>query len=286
MPVTYEEGAFLFLRNSPADFFFYLRSGFVKLYWPREERRRTLVALARPGDVLGSVGSPNFSGVRGQIFDAQALTRCSVGLFSRSHLTHLLGGSDPAALVRILEHFNSNWLAMLEWYVTFIALAYRERLLLLLNDLATHCGVREQRGVLLLPRLTHEDFAEMIGSSRAMVSRLLGDFSRQDLIARIDTHHLLLKEKGLKARSLTLRAQLKNVGPFSLGNFSGLPGGETIMPTGRALRGRRRARGAAQPQLNGTSGTREPVRQVRSHQFEDGPALTTNPQDVKDDASE
>ena len=50
---------------------------------------------------------------------------------------------------------------------------FSERMEAVLRDLARKFGVQDSRGILLLPELGHADFAEMIGSSRPMVSRLI-----------------------------------------------------------------------------------------------------------------
>ena len=80
-PVTFEKGAVIFLRGSPADLLFWLLKGFVKLYLPLKMAAGRLVDLARPGDFLAFVNDENSQGRR-QILEAQALTKCSVGLFT------------------------------------------------------------------------------------------------------------------------------------------------------------------------------------------------------------
>ena len=57
IPATFEKGAIVFLRGSPANLVFWLRKGFVKLYLPHADGNRTLVTIARPGDPLGMVAN-------------------------------------------------------------------------------------------------------------------------------------------------------------------------------------------------------------------------------------
>jgi CRP-like cAMP-binding protein len=204
-PVTYEKDAIIFLRGSPADFLFCLLSGFVKLYLPHTNGNRTLVSLARPGDVLGFVDSLDSENQRGQVFEAHALTKCSVGLVSRDHLTKLLCTLDSDTITRLLEHINTTWSAMFEWYATFMGLPFRERLQLVFDNLGLRVGVSDQRGVLLLPVLTHEDLAEMIGSSRPMVSRLISAMAEDGLLIRGEKQHLVLRPARSVVRDLEER---------------------------------------------------------------------------------
>src|SRR5690242_16870162 len=67
-PVTYEKGAIIFLRGTPADLVFWLFKGFAKLYLPHSSGDRTLITIARPGDPLGTVESVDSNGRHLQIF--------------------------------------------------------------------------------------------------------------------------------------------------------------------------------------------------------------------------
>jgi hypothetical protein len=61
----------------------------------------------------------------------------------------------------------------------------RERLELTFRELGAKFGVSDSRcGVLLIPQLSHADFADMIGSSRPMVSRLIADMTEEKLLSR------------------------------------------------------------------------------------------------------
>src|SRR6202022_3312032 len=88
-PVTYEKGAVIFLRGSPCELLFWLLKGFVKLYLPHDDGSRTLVDLARPGDFLGFVDDRDSKG-RCHLLEAHALTKCTVGLFTREQIAPIL----------------------------------------------------------------------------------------------------------------------------------------------------------------------------------------------------
>src|ERR1700740_1892139 len=165
IPVTYEKGAVIFLRGAPCDLVFWLLKGFVKLYLPHEDGNRTLVDLARPGDFLGFVNDKDSNGRR-HLLEAHALTKCSVGLFTRDQIVPILNKLDRAGTIHLLEQLNVAWSAMFERYVWFLGSPFRTRLEMVLNSLGTRFGVSDKRGTLVVPELSHEDLAEMIGSSR------------------------------------------------------------------------------------------------------------------------
>jgi CRP-like cAMP-binding protein len=191
-PVTYEKGAVIFLRGSPADLLFWLLKGFVKLYLPLEDGSRTLVDLARTGDFLAYVNDEGSQGRR-QILEAQALTKCSVGLFTRENLLRLLSKLDHPTAIRLLEHLNAAWSRIFERYIIFLSSPFRVRLEMVLDRLGARFGIEDERGTLLVPQLGHDDLAEMIGSSRPMVSKLISDMTREGLLTRGENRHFILR---------------------------------------------------------------------------------------------
>jgi CRP-like cAMP-binding protein len=79
----FRKGRDCFLRGSPAELVFWLLKGFIKLYLPHDNGSRILSAITRLGEPLGMVDNVDTDGRSHQIFEAQALTKCSVGLFTR-----------------------------------------------------------------------------------------------------------------------------------------------------------------------------------------------------------
>jgi CRP/FNR family cyclic AMP-dependent transcriptional regulator len=192
IPATFEKGAIVFLRGSPANLVFWLRKGFVKLYLPHADGNRTLVTIARPGDPLGMVAKVDADGRRHQIFEAQALTKCSLGLFSREHMTSLLHKLDRERVIQLLGDLNATWSVLFERCARFVGLPFRERLEMVFEDLGARFGVDDKRGTLIILELSQEDLAEMIGSSRPMVSKLVGDMIEEGLLARTEQRQFIL----------------------------------------------------------------------------------------------
>lgn len=194
IPVTYEKGAAIFLRGSPADLLFWLVKGFVKLYLPRGNGGRILIDLSRPGDVLAFVNDENAKGRR-QLLEAQALTKCSVGLLPREHLFQVLTKLDHQTAIRLLEQLNTAWSRIFERHIMFLGSSFRERLEMVLERLGARFGVEDRRGILLMPELGHEDLAEMIGSSRPMVSKLIAEMTEEGVLARGENRRFILRPK-------------------------------------------------------------------------------------------
>jgi CRP-like cAMP-binding protein len=110
-----------------------------------------------------------------QSFEAQALTKCTVAMFSRDTIIRMIEKLDQPTLIRLTDHFNQSWSLVAHRLVTFLGSSFRRRLELTFRDLAFRFGVEDERGFLLNLKLSHMDLAEMIGSSRPMATVLIGE---------------------------------------------------------------------------------------------------------------
>ena len=192
MIVRYPKGTELFTMGSPADVVFAVLTGLVKVHSSRPDSDPVLVELAGPGDLVGYADFADASGERSQLFEATALTNCCVALFTRHQISEVLKSLEPEALLRIAESINSMWSSVVYRYATFLGMSLRKRLEIVLEELAERFGVPDSRGTLLLPELAQEELAEMIGSSRPMVSKLLTEMTERGLLIREGRRHILI----------------------------------------------------------------------------------------------
>ncbi|QLE54662.1 Crp/Fnr family transcriptional regulator [Nostoc sp. TCL26-01] len=70
-------------------------------------------------------------------------------------------------------------------------------LIKLLAWLSKRFGSEVEKGRLIDMRLTHEDLAEMLGSTRVTITRILGQFEQEGLIDRLSLHRIVLKEEDI-----------------------------------------------------------------------------------------
>lgn len=190
--VTYPKGSTLFLQGAPADVLFWISSGMVEVFCPQEDGSRVLVRLCGPGEILGHVDFIDYKGRRAQMFEAHARVKCEIALLTRDHIRKLLATLEPAQLIHLMEYLNTMWSSVANSWATFIGLDYRQRLEVVLKDLAARFGVTDSRGTLLITELLHAKLAEMIGSSRPMITRLINDMVEQGVLERSGKQYILL----------------------------------------------------------------------------------------------
>ncbi len=202
--VTYSKGSTLFLRGAPADMLFWVISGVVEVYCPqpdggRFDGSRFMVRLCGPGELLGHVHFIDHKERRVQAFEAFARTKCEVALLTRDHIYKLLRTLEPDQLIGLLEYLNTMWSSVASSLATLIGVDYRRRLELVLKDLAHRFGTEDSRGTVLTTELLHNKLAEMIGSSRPMISNLISGMVKEGILGRCGKQYILLRQKQCRA---------------------------------------------------------------------------------------
>src|SRR3984957_16898232 len=191
--VSYPRGAMIFLEGSPGDLFGCVLAGCVEVYCNTANGARVLARLSGPGDIIGYADTEDCKGRRSKIFETQALTKCSVALFTRERAVRLLRSLDADQAIELYQTLNSFWSSTLHWWTSFLGLPFQQRLEVVLSDLGKRVGVPDTRGTLIFPELSQADLAEMIASSRPLVSRLLNEMEERGLVQRRGKQYLLLK---------------------------------------------------------------------------------------------
>ncbi|MGH7925168.1 MAG: Crp/Fnr family transcriptional regulator [Candidatus Binatus sp.] len=191
--VSYPRGAMIFLEGSPGDLFGCVLAGYVKVYCNTASGERVLTRLSGPGDVIGYADCEEGKGRRSKLFETQALSKCSIALFTRERAVRLIRSLDPDQSIELYQTLNSFWSSALHWWTSFLGLPFEQRLEVVLGDLARRVGVHDNRGTLIIPELSQADLAEMIASSRPLVSRLLNEMEERGLVQRRGKQYLLLK---------------------------------------------------------------------------------------------
>ncbi len=242
--VSYPRGAMVFLEGSPGDLFGCVLAGYVKVYCNTANGARVLARLSGPGDLIGYADSEDCKGRRSKVFETQALTKCSVALFTRERAVRLLRALDPEQAIELYQTLNSFWSSTLHWWTSFLGLPFEQRLEVVLSDLGRRVGVHDNRGTLIIPELSQADLAEMIASSRPLVSRLLKEMEERGLVQRRGKQYLILKgwdsqEHRLVRMQSPPSDELSVVEPATqnYGRFSVVAGRRTVARGGAALKG-------------------------------------------------
>jgi CRP/FNR family transcriptional regulator, cyclic AMP receptor protein len=160
----------IFRQGQPADSLFYLRRGKVKLTAISPQGKEAIVAILGAGEFFGE---GCLAGQRLRIAAAVAMTDCTVEKIERSMMVRLLHEQHKLSemFVRHLLLRSLRYEADLVDQLFNSSEKRMARILLLL----AHFG-KESRAEIIIPTVSQETLAQMVGITRSKVSRFMKKF--------------------------------------------------------------------------------------------------------------
>jgi CRP/FNR family cyclic AMP-dependent transcriptional regulator len=176
---VFPKGAVLFVEGQSPRGVFMVCAGRVKLTTCSSDGKALITRIAEGGEVLG-LGS-TVSG-KPYMVTAETLSPCQINFIKREDFLRFLKENGGACL-RVAEHLSNNYHNAFE-QVRSLGLSHSasEKLAKLILEWCAKNGKETDRGISLKLTLTHEEIAQIIGSSRETVTRLLGDFKNRQII--------------------------------------------------------------------------------------------------------
>ena len=164
--------------GDPDGQLYFLLEGTVRLYKIYGGYKEATVALLKNGGVFGELGLEE--GSRQSTF-AEALTDVSVAVVRKSTLTEVIRHRPEFAL-KLISSFSERLRQSDEVIESLLDREVSARLATLLSHLGDRFGEPDGSGTVLKVRLTHQDLANMIVSTREAVSKVMSEFQRDGLI--------------------------------------------------------------------------------------------------------
>jgi CRP/FNR family cyclic AMP-dependent transcriptional regulator len=178
--VIYPAGAMLFGEGRPARGAFVVSRGRVKLSFCAEGGKTLILRVAEAGQMLGTGAA-----LSGRPYEATAetLETSEISFMRQSDLLRLMRVHNDFALYmakQLSEEYNSTCHEMRSLLLSHSAAERLARVLLGWLDKSDDPGVPEHFRL----TLTHDEIAQMIGTSRETVTRLFAEFRKKQFIQR------------------------------------------------------------------------------------------------------
>ena len=175
---VFPPGATLCVEGDPATHVFILVAGWVKVLTVTREGQEMLLALRGGGDIVGEVAG-EATGYRTATVLATGTVRALIVGHEKfsSFLDSYLGASH--AYRRVVTR---RWIDTAAVLRRRSAASGAQRLAFLLLDLADQHGSGTADGVYIAMPLSQEDLASLAGTSRATVTRALGNWRQRGFI--------------------------------------------------------------------------------------------------------
>jgi CRP/FNR family transcriptional regulator len=187
---AFPQGAILFLEGQPARGAYIVCAGRVKLSTTSREGKTLILRIAQAGEVLGLHAT-----VSGKPYEltAETLQPCQLDFIKRDDFLRFLQNHADACLTAA-QHLSQNCQDAYEMIRSLgLSHSVSEKVARLLLEWAVD-GEHTKDGIRIKVSLTHEEMAQLVGTSRETVTRVLGEF-REKHLAQLHGSTLMIQNK-------------------------------------------------------------------------------------------
>jgi CRP/FNR family nitrogen fixation transcriptional regulator len=179
----YRRNRAIFFEGEPADYFFFVSRGLVRTCRSFEDGKRSVVAFHVEGEFVGLEGDRTHS------FCAEAATDTTV--LPVKHSTMIAAAKGDQRISGFLLASMGKELRRLREHTVLISRDAHCRVATFLIDLSARLGKTRD---LDLP-MSHRDIADYLGLSIETLSRVITEFERSGLVARVSQRSLILRNR-------------------------------------------------------------------------------------------
>jgi len=186
---------FIVREAEPGDTFFIIVSGSISVCRIAPDGRETILSILKEGDFFGEMSMFDSSLRSASI---KTLTEVEVGTVNRSDFLALLDRNPKIGRLLVIE-LAERLRAANALIAATTSQDIRARLASLLLNLAEQFGEPVENGVKISLRLTNQEMANMIGTTRETVNRTLNRFWDDQLVDMRTSHVVVTSPDKLRA---------------------------------------------------------------------------------------
>ncbi len=192
---VYGPGDAVYREGEYGDALYVLTSGVLKLFRPYSGSKEATLRLLKPWDIFGHLA---FAGEARQRAYAEAVTECRVTKVPKVFVERAIR-QEPRVAFKLMTLLELRLVQYEELVKCLLPRETEVRLANLLPILAQKFGERSDGQVTIELRLTHQDLAAMVASTRESVTKVLNDMRSRDLI-EVSSGRITLKDSRALAR--------------------------------------------------------------------------------------
>ncbi|MDP2056239.1 MAG: Crp/Fnr family transcriptional regulator [Thiobacillus sp.] len=192
---AFAKGESIFRAGEMSQCVFLLLKGRIKIYQPSTVGKEAILWFCFSGELFGLAEAAR-GGER--VVSAQACDTCEVLCIRQEQFNAFLETHPQTSLI-IVQVLACRLRVLGDVVINLISDDVRTRILKMVLQLGTRCGIPSTRGLCLDIALTHQEIADMIGTTRQTVTTTLGQLERDGLLA-IDRHKIHITGSELLAQ--------------------------------------------------------------------------------------
>jgi len=175
---TFQRRSPIFLPGDRADDVLLLASGRVKICSLTDEGKQAILAFIEPGELFGELA---VIGLATREDFCEATEKSTVVLIPREEMLRLME-SHPEVSLGVTRLMGLRRRRIERRLKHLLFQSNRQRLVHLLLELVEQYGLTTAEGIELRIKLSHQDLADVIGSTRETVTVVLGELQAEGLL--------------------------------------------------------------------------------------------------------
>jgi CRP/FNR family transcriptional regulator len=190
------------MQGQPSNGVYILCQGKVKLSTCSKDGKVIILHIAEPGEILGLSSTVTDTY---HIATAEVMSSCQVNFIRNTDFLSFLQNNSEACMSAVKQLSRKNQTAYLQICSLGLSTSVADKLaMLFLGWCKASC--EDHKSIHLKISYTHQEIAQMIGTSRETVTRILKDFKDQKLI-EIDGTDMIINDKDLLESSIGNRTE-------------------------------------------------------------------------------
>jgi CRP-like cAMP-binding protein len=192
--------SYIYHPGDPSEVLFILKEGRVKVGNYSDDGREVIKSIVRPGELFGEMGLAGEE--KRNEFAITMKEECSFYMIYVEDLRKVMQG-NPELSLRLIDRIGSRIRKTESRLESIIFKDSRTRVVEFIKDMVDNVGRVFGDEILLEHFLTHQDIANLTGTSRQFVTSVLNELKR-DKIIKFDRNTILVSDtKGLAALTST-----------------------------------------------------------------------------------
>jgi len=188
----YAKNNLIFHAGALGKHVYFLRSGRIKIYQPANCGKEVILWFCFPGDMFGLAevaqgGGRVVNAVACESSEVLSVTQAQFEDFLRTH---------PAASLLVMQVLSCRLRTLGDVIVNLVNDDVQTRIMKLILRLSACHGVRVEQDIYLSIDLTHQEIADMVGTTRQTVTSVLGQLQRRGLM-RLENRRILIESPEL-----------------------------------------------------------------------------------------
>lgn len=175
----YAKNDIVFLEGDPGEAIYFVKSGKVKIFKTSEGGKEIIINILSPGDIFAEVTL--FQKNIPYPASVEVIEEGEIGSIRNRDLERLIS-ENPQLAVELLRAMSKKLREVQQRVRELGSNDAIERTVTVLSALAKNHGSKTKDGIVLCKNITRQDMANLVGTTRETMSRILSKFSKEGLI--------------------------------------------------------------------------------------------------------